>query len=48
VTKLHFDYRVYLISLIFLLQVCDDCPNVKFVNEEKVLEVEIEAGKGHL
>uniref|UniRef100_T1IYX8 J domain-containing protein n=1 Tax=Strigamia maritima TaxID=126957 RepID=T1IYX8_STRMM len=24
--------------------VCDECPNVKLVNEEKVLEVEIEAG----
>lgn len=25
-------------------QVCDECPNVKLVNEEKTLEVEIEAG----
>lgn len=25
-------------------QVCDDCPNVKFVNEEHLLEVEVEAG----
>ncbi|CAH1788009.1 unnamed protein product [Owenia fusiformis] len=25
-------------------EVCDDCPNVKFVNEEKVLEIEIEPG----
>lgn len=25
-------------------QVCDDCPNYKYVNEEKMLEVEIEAG----
>jgi len=25
-------------------QVCDDCPNVKFVNEEHLLEVEIEPG----
>ena len=25
-------------------QVCDECPNVKLVNEEKVLEVEIESG----
>ena len=25
-------------------QVCDDCPNIKYVNEEKLLEVEIEAG----
>lgn len=25
-------------------QVCDDCPNVKFVNEEHHLEVEVEAG----
>jgi len=25
-------------------QVCDECPNVKLVNEERVLEVEIEAG----
>ena len=25
-------------------QVCDECPNVKLVNEEKVLEVEIEPG----
>lgn len=25
-------------------QVCDECPNVKLVNEEKILEVEIEAG----
>lgn len=25
-------------------QVCDECPNVKLVNEERVLEVEIETG----
>ncbi|KAK3582855.1 hypothetical protein CHS0354_012465 [Potamilus streckersoni] len=25
-------------------QVCDDCPNIKFVPEEKVLEIEIEPG----
>ena len=25
-------------------QVCDECPNVKLVNEEKTLEVEIEPG----
>jgi len=25
-------------------QVCDDCPNVKFVNEEHLLEVEVEPG----
>lgn len=25
-------------------QVCDDCPNYKYVNEEKLLEVEIEPG----
>ncbi|XP_041375031.1 dnaJ homolog subfamily B member 11-like isoform X2 [Gigantopelta aegis] len=25
-------------------QVCDECPNVKFVPEEKLLEIEIEAG----
>ncbi|CAF0819117.1 unnamed protein product [Didymodactylos carnosus] len=25
-------------------QVCDDCPNIKFVTEEKVLEIEIEPG----
>lgn len=25
-------------------QICDECPNVKLVNEEKTLEVEIEAG----
>nr|XP_002122089.1 dnaJ homolog subfamily B member 11-like [Ciona intestinalis] len=25
-------------------RVCDECPNVKFVNEEKVLEMEIEPG----
>lgn len=25
-------------------RVCDECPNVKFVNEEKVLEMEIEVG----
>lgn len=25
-------------------QVCDECPNIKFVNEEKLLEVEIEPG----
>lgn len=25
-------------------QVCDECPNVKLVNEERVLEVEIESG----
>ena len=25
-------------------QVCDDCPNFKYVNEEKLLEVEIEPG----
>lgn len=24
--------------------VCDECPNVKLVNEERVLEVEIETG----
>lgn len=24
--------------------VCDECPNVKLVNEERVLEVEIESG----
>lgn len=24
--------------------VCDECPNVKLVNEEKVLEIEIETG----
>lgn len=28
----------------FSLKVCDDCPNVKLVNEERVLEVEIEPG----
>jgi DnaJ family protein B protein 11 len=28
----------------FQQQVCDECPNVKFENEEKTLEVEIEAG----
>ena len=25
-------------------QVCDECPNVKLVNEERILEVEIETG----
>lgn len=25
-------------------QVCDECPNVRLVNEERVLEVEIESG----
>ena len=25
-------------------QICDDCPNFKYVNEEKLLEVEIEPG----
>jgi DnaJ homolog subfamily B member 11 len=25
-------------------QVCDDCPNFKYVNEEKILELEIEPG----
>jgi len=25
-------------------QVCDECPNVKFVTEEKVLEIEVEVG----
>lgn len=25
-------------------QVCDECPNVRLVNEERLLEVEIEAG----
>jgi len=25
-------------------QVCDECPNVKFVNEEKLLELEVELG----
>ncbi|CAF1956053.1 unnamed protein product [Rotaria magnacalcarata] len=25
-------------------QVCDDCPNIKFVVEEKVLEIEVESG----
>lgn len=24
--------------------VCDECPNIKFVNEERMLEVEVEAG----
>lgn len=24
--------------------ICDECPNVKMVNEEKVLEIEIETG----
>lgn len=24
--------------------VCDECPNIKLVNEERVLEVEIETG----
>ncbi|CAF4961876.1 unnamed protein product, partial [Rotaria socialis] len=24
--------------------VCDDCPNIKFVTEEKVLEIEVESG----
>lgn len=28
-------------------QVCDECPNVKMVNEERVLEVEIEQGMVH-
>lgn len=28
-------------------QVCDDCPNVKFVNEEHLLEVEVEPGMGN-
>lgn len=28
----------------FQQQVCDECPNVKFVNEEKILEVEVEPG----
>ena len=26
------------------LQVCDECPNIKFVNEEHHLEVEVEQG----
>ena len=26
------------------LQVCDECPNVKFANEEHHLEVEVEQG----
>ena len=25
--------------------VCDECPNVKLVNEEKTLEMEVEPGK---
>ncbi len=25
-------------------EVCDDCPQIKFVTEEKMLEVEIEPG----
>lgn len=25
-------------------KVCDECPNVKLVNEERILEVEIETG----
>lgn len=24
--------------------VCDECPNVKLVNEERTLEMEVEAG----
>lgn len=26
------------------IQVCDECPNVRLVNEERVLEIEVEAG----
>lgn len=28
-------------------EVCDDCPQIKFVTEEKLLEVEIEPGMVH-
>ena len=28
-------------------QVCDDCPQVKMVNEERELEIEIEKGMVH-
>lgn len=28
----------------FSFQVCDECPNVRMVNEERVLEIEVEPG----
>lgn len=31
-------------SRLVLLQVCDECPNIKMVSEERVLEVEVEVG----
>lgn len=37
-------FNVSKFSFQFFSKVCDECPNVRLVNEERVLEIEVEAG----